>query len=100
MKDRKPKFRSPSHKLKKIASTYTSFMRKKNTDKSTSPRKTRKTERMKRTTKTVYKPIKPLNEYQKFVRSESKKSKYKEISGKIRMIKIAKAWKEHKHIHE
>jgi hypothetical protein len=96
-KDKKPKIRSPSHKLKKIASTYTSFMRKNIKNRSTSPRRTRNTESMKRVVpKTIYKP---LNEYQKFVRSESRKLEYRDMSGKSRMIKIAKAWKERKHIH-
>jgi hypothetical protein len=46
--------------------------------------------RIKKSTKKS-KPI-SLNSYQKFVRSESKKDKYKELSGKQRLTYIAAEW--------
>lgn len=39
---------------------------------------------------------KPLNSYQKFIQTESLKSKYKKISPKSRMKSIANEWKKKK----
>jgi hypothetical protein len=36
---------------------------------------------------------KPLNDYQKFVRNESKKDIYSDMSGKERLQEISKKWK-------
>lgn len=38
----------------------------------------------------------PLNSYQKFIQTESMKTKYKKISPKSRMRSIATDWKKHK----
>ena len=38
----------------------------------------------------------PLNPYQKFIQTESSKSKYKSLSPKSRMRSIASEWKKHK----
>ena len=38
----------------------------------------------------------PLNGYQKFVREESKKSKYKGMDARERLSAISKAWKRKK----
>lgn len=35
----------------------------------------------------------PLNSYQKFVQHETKKSKYRELKARDRMIAVGKAWK-------
>jgi hypothetical protein len=68
-----------SARLKKYAKVYNSYIRK--IEQSKYKKSTKKT-----------KP-KLLNSYQKFVRSESKKDKYKELSGKQRLISIAAKWK-------
>ena len=38
-------------------------------------------------------PKKPLNEYQIFVKNESKNPEYKNLSARLRMIAISKAWR-------
>lgn len=102
---------SRSTKLRKYASVYKSYVRKteqSKTDKS--PRRPRnKTQNQTRnyedkkpdvhkskksTNKKVSKSKrKTLNEYQKFVKSESKKDKYKDFPGKERLSCIATEWK-------
>ena len=67
-----------SARLKKYAKVYNSYMRKIEESK------------IKKSTKKS-KP-KSLNSYQKFVRSESKKDKYIELSGKQRLTYIAAEW--------
>ena len=82
---------SRSIKLKKYAKVYKSFIRKTEKSKiSKSPRLTR--------SQVVYnientKPKKILTEYQKFVKSESKHEKYKDLPGKLRLSAIANNWK-------
>ena len=109
-----------SVKLRKYASVYKSFVRKiEQSAYSKSPRRSRVcenySERNKREKKekpvekkkerkhrkeNMSKPKKkdqstkrPLNTYQKFVQVESKKDKYKELSGKHRLSAIAAEWK-------
>ena len=105
-----------SRKLRKYASVYKSYVRKKEqsvNNKSTRRIRRRETDRNKdekikdktrrKTTKKHMndkkKPVentpkrKTLNAYQKFVQIESKKNKYRSIPGKERMSIIAAEWK-------
>jgi hypothetical protein len=65
-----------------------SFNTKKNSIKIMTPERTPE-----RTPETIKKP---LNSYQKFIQTESLKTKYKKISPKSRMKSIAHAWKKKK----
>ena len=112
---------SRSKKLRKYASVYKSYVRKTEQSKiSKSPRRHRQASRSRRETKEKLdskekletkekldskekldrksarpktKPRKSLNTYQKFVQTESKKEKYREIPGKQRLSAIANEWK-------
>jgi len=118
----KPKRISRSVKLRRYASVYKSYVRKSEQSKiSKSPRRPRKPRKQRDTPqrkssnssqkkhKRINKHIrhgrghkysspkeskrKSLNAYQKFVQSESKKEKYKNIPGKQRLSVIAEEWK-------
>jgi len=67
-----------SARLKKYAKVYNSYMRKIEESK----------------IKKLTKKSKPrsLNSYQKFVKTESKKDKYKDLAGKQRLTYIAAEW--------
>lgn len=83
-----------SIKLKKYEKVYKSFIRKTEQSKiSKSPRLSRSHGLYEIETKQEKKPKKILNEYQKFVKSESKQEKYKDLPGKLRLAAIANAWK-------
>jgi hypothetical protein len=88
----KKKSLNRSIKLKKYEKVYKSFIRKTEQSKiSKSPRISRtKTENI---LKKEIKPKKTLNDYQKFVKSESKHEKYKDLPGKLRLAAIANNWK-------
>jgi hypothetical protein len=79
-------------KIKKTVS----FNPKKNSVKIMTPERTpdRTPERI--TEKNEKKNKKPLNSYQKFIQTESLKTKYKKISPKSRMKSIANEWKKKK----
>lgn len=81
---------SPSKRLKRCEMVYKELLRQK------SPEKIRTSDREeeKKTEKSEKK--KPLNDYQKFIQKESKKSKYSHLTGKEKLLAIAKAWKKKK----
>lgn len=86
-----------SLKLRKYEFAYESCLKKQKTvEKKKSPRPQRRVTENKKTpvNNTVEKSKKrQLNDYQKFVRSESKKDIYKNMSGKERLQSISKKWK-------
>lgn len=96
-----------SKKLRKYATAYNSIIRNKQKSKK-SPRCRRKTKKSpkryirkskkKSSKKKIIKKSKKrvLNSYQKFVKKESKKEKYKNIPGKLRLSAIALEWKKTK----
>jgi len=91
-----------SSKLRRYASVYKAYIRKiEQSTPNKSPRHTRnisskKIIQNKQTNLTPKK--KNLNSYQKFVKSESKKEKYKHIPGKERLSCIADEWEKIKKI--
>jgi hypothetical protein len=95
--DKKPKRIIRSSKLRKYASVYKSYVRKsEQSHTNKSPRRTRckcSSSKKKESTQVSKSKRKTLNPYQKFVKDESKKEKYKEMSGKERLIVIAREWK-------
>lgn len=94
-----------SIRLRKYEASYDACVKKalsrgknKSTQKSRTQRKSPKNEKVpkKKEVRKVQKSKerkRPLNEYQKFVRDESKKSKYKDMASSDRMSSIGKAWK-------
>ena len=86
--------KSRSKKIKKYATVYNSYIKKNNekqNNEKKSPRKTRQNQNYTKQQNTVKKI--PLNSYQKFVQTESKKQKYKNLAGKDRLRLIANDWK-------
>jgi hypothetical protein len=79
-----------SDRLKKYGKVYNSYIRKIEESKI----KNLSTYKSKKSNK---KP-KSLNLYQKFVRCESKKDKYKNLSSKQRLTSIANEWKQRKKV--
>ena len=90
-----------STKLRKYAMVYKSYVRKsEQSKKSKSPRRIRKIiptqdkKKKENINSVITNPQKKsLNAYQKFVQSESKKDKYKNMPGKERLTIIADIWK-------
>jgi hypothetical protein len=96
-----------SVKLKKYASVYNSYVRKteeskryksptrvrKSTSISTYKLESKDLNNRKKILTSTYDSNKSLNSYQKFVKSESKKEKYKHLPGKERLSLIANVWK-------
>ena len=78
---------SRSAKLRKYKKVYQKIV--------SSPR-TRIVKKRSKGNKIEKKRKKPLNVYQKFVRSESKKPKYKNMTAQIRMTAIGKEWRKKK----
>ena len=86
-----------SVKLRKYEEAYKSCVKRQKNKKEKSPRPQRR-----KSTKHKKSPIKPpklerskkrpLNKYQKFVRDQSKKSIYKNMTGKERFSAISKKW--------
>ena len=88
-----------SSKIKKYASVYNSYVRKTEESKRyKSPTRVRKSvstrlESNKQISCPTHETKKSLNSYQRFVKSESKKEKYKNLPGKERLTIIANLWK-------
>lgn len=74
-----------SDRLKRYGKVYNSYIRKIEESKIKSP----STYRAKKSNK----KSRSLNSYQKFVRCESKKDKYKDLSSKDRLTSIASEWR-------
>lgn len=88
-----------SIKLKKYEKAYKSFIRKTEQSKMKKSPRSSRTPALHQTLQksdNEKKPKKILNEYQKFVKSESKQEKYKDLPGKLRLTEIANNWKKMK----
>lgn len=85
-----------SVKLRKYEEAYKSCIKRQKKKKEKSPRpQRRKTEKPKKIERSKKRP---LNKYQKFVRDQSKKSIYKNMTGGERLTAISKKWNKIKKI--
>lgn len=89
---------SRSARLRKYGEVYKAYMRRNDTSKPRTPRRTRHNNRDKERIKSDETKLrkKSLNEYQKFVKRESKRDKYRDMRGSERMATIAVEWDRYK----
>ena len=81
---------SPTKRIKRCEAVYKELLRRK------SPERIRTSDREEKKPPEKTEKKKELNDYQKFIQKESKRSKYSHLTGKEKLLAIAKAWKKKK----